>query len=86
MSALYAVFLGGEQADMRLGEDHEVVFVVADDDAQARARGKANWSGRNNTAVHVDSLARIERVDGFDVRLIAASEGDRVVLHPKYSS
>jgi len=28
---LYAAFLGGELADGRMGEDHEVVFVVAGD-------------------------------------------------------
>jgi len=39
---LYAAFLGGELTDGRMGEDHEVVFVVADDVISARRAAKAN--------------------------------------------
>ena len=50
---LFAAFLGGELADGRMGEDHEVVFVVADDVAV----GPPGGQGRNGaaTAAHTST-------------------------------
>ncbi len=66
---LYAAFLGGPLADGRMGEGHEVVFVVAPDLAQAKIRADAKWSGTGRG--HVDALQRIEMVDGYEVSLVA---------------
>ena len=64
---LYAAFLGGELAAGRMGEDHEVVFVAADDEVSARRAAKAKWGGDGRP--HVDALTRIDKVDGFVVGL-----------------
>lgn len=66
---LYAVVLGGRLAGTRLGEDHETVFVAAESETQARAKGKAKWSGSTRKGLHVDAVACVEQVDGFAVRL-----------------
>ena len=60
---LYAAFLGGELAPGRMGEDHEVVFVVADDEVSARRAAKKKWGGDGQP--HVDALTRIDKVDGM---------------------
>ena len=71
---LYAAFLGGELAPGRIGEDHEVVFVVAEDIESARRAAKAKWGGGGRP--HVDALTRLDRIDGFAVGLEAADAGD----------
>jgi Domain of Unknown Function (DUF1543) len=71
---LYAAFLGGELAGGRMGEDHEVVFVVADDLTAARTAAKANWGGDGRA--HVDALLQVEMVDGYAVRLDKSGSGD----------
>ena len=42
---LYAVYLGGDPAPGRLGEDHEMVFVVATDPRAAKQAARAKWTG-----------------------------------------
>jgi hypothetical protein len=72
---LYAAFLGGELTDGRMGEDHEVVFVVADDGVSARLAAKAKWGGDGRA--HVDALTRLDMIDGFRIGLEAGGSGDR---------
>ncbi|HUC04929.1 MAG TPA: DUF1543 domain-containing protein [Acidimicrobiales bacterium] len=64
---LYAAFLGGELGADRIGEDHEIVFVVAGDPGAARRAAKAKWGGEGRS--HVDALTRLDRIDGFRVAL-----------------
>ena len=71
---LFAAFLGGELASGRIGEDHEVVFVVAEDIDAARRAAKAKWGGAGRP--HVDALTRLEMVDGFAVGLEPVGTGD----------
>ena len=71
---LYAAYLGGELGPGRMGEDHEVVFVVADDERSARRAAKAKWGGEGRP--HVDALTRVDRIDGFAVGLTPGGEGD----------
>ncbi len=85
MSSLYAVVLGGNQTGSRLGEDHEVVFVVADDEAQARAKAKTKWSGKTTAGLHIDSLAKIDTIDGFRLQLTPEGEGDRIAVNQNSS-
>ena len=68
---LYAVLLGGSGGPGRLAEDHETVFVVADDDKAAKAAAKRKWAGSGRA--HVDALEVVDAVDGFVVEL---REGD----------
>jgi hypothetical protein len=71
---LYAAFLGGELASGRVGEDHEVVFVVAEDTESARRAAKAKWGGDGRP--HIDALTRLDVIDGFAVGLEPAATGD----------
>jgi hypothetical protein len=71
---LYVAFLGGELAPGRMGEDHEVVFVVAEDTQSARAAAKGKWGG--DSRPHLDALTKVEMVDGYAVRLSPEGEGD----------
>jgi hypothetical protein len=71
---LYAAYLGGPLDAGRLGEDHEVVLVVATDSADAKAKAKAKWRGA--PPGHLDALVRIDRVDGHQVSLSDVGGGD----------
>ena len=71
---LFAAFLGGELTPGRMGEDHEVVFVVAEDIGAARRAAKAKWGGDGRA--HVDALTRLDMVDGFAIALEQAGTGD----------
>jgi Domain of Unknown Function (DUF1543) len=75
---LYVAFLGGPLDGDRMGEDHEVVLVVAPDLKEARERALAKWSGGGRG--HVDALQHIEMVDGFEIALSQTGTGDRVTL------
>ncbi|MBV8462042.1 MAG: DUF1543 domain-containing protein [Acidimicrobiales bacterium] len=75
---LYAAYLGGIMPGNRMGEDHEVVLVVADDGTEARQRARSKWGGLGRA--HVDALQCVEMVDGFAVRLEPAGDGDRLLL------
>lgn len=79
---LYAVYLGGDLAPGRVGEDHEVVFVVGDDLKDVRRRARAKWRGAGTA--HVDAVIRLEQVDGHAVELVARGEGDVTELDPTY--
>ncbi len=72
---LFAAFLGGELTPGRMGEDHEVVFVVADDMISARRAAKAKWGGDGRA--HVDALTRIDMIDGYVIGLQEAGSGDQ---------
>jgi hypothetical protein len=71
---LFAAFLGGELAPGRVGEDHEIVFVVAEDTESARRAAKAKWGGDGRP--HIDALTRLDVIDGFAVGLEPAATGD----------
>jgi hypothetical protein len=71
---LYAAFLGGELAEDRMGEDHEVVFVVAQDTTSARKAAQKKWGGTGRA--HVDAVTRLEMIDGYTVALERTGAGD----------
>ncbi len=71
---LFAAFLGGELGPGRMGEDHEVVFVVAEDMVTARQAARAKWGGDGRA--HVDALTRLDRIDGYAIGLAPAGQGD----------
>ncbi len=72
---LFAAYLGGELTPGRMGEDHEVVFVVADDMPSARRAAKAKWAGDGRA--HVDALTRLDMIDGYAIGLEETGSGDR---------
>jgi hypothetical protein len=65
-----------------MGEDHEVVFVVGEDIKDVRRRARAKWGGVGRP--HVDAVQRLDRVDGYDIRLSAGDSGDALELDPEY--
>ena len=71
---LFAAFLGGELGPGRMGEDHEIVFVVAEDVRSARRAAKAKWGGDGRP--HVDALTRLDMIDGYAVDLERRGQGD----------
>jgi hypothetical protein len=71
---LYAAYLGGDLGPGRMGEDHEVVFVVAGDEPAARRAAKAKWGG--DGWPHVDALSRVDMIDGYAIGLDRLGEGD----------
>lgn len=80
MPHLFAAYLGGPLVEGRMGEDHEVVLVVAEDELDARAKSKAKWRGAGRP--HVDALQQIRSVDGYRVTLTeGAGGGDDFALY-----
>jgi hypothetical protein len=71
---LYAAFLGGELSAGRMGEDHEVVFVVAEDTRSARTAAQKKWGGDGRA--HVDAVTRLDMIDGFAITLARSVGGD----------
>ncbi len=67
MPKLYVVFLGGKLGAGKLGEDHEVVLVVAPDVATARLQAKEKWNGVDKESVHVDAIEEVSEVDGYAI-------------------
>lgn len=72
---LYIVYLGGPVLPGRMGEDHEVIAVVAADVPAARKAAKAKWKGFGDP--HVDAVQHLDIVDGHRVALSAATAQER---------
>jgi Domain of Unknown Function (DUF1543) len=77
---LFSVFLGGPIASGRMGEDHEVVFVVAVGPEEAKGLARSKWRGMGRA--HIDAVQRIDQVDGYQLSLsrLDGSDGDRTEL------
>ena len=67
---LYVVYLGGQPIPGRVGEDHEVVVVVATDVTEARRLAKTRWKGLGKA--HVDAVQHVDVLDGHRVTLVPA--------------
>jgi hypothetical protein len=80
---LYAVYLGGDPAPGRLGEDHEVVFVVTTDPKAARRAARAKWTGADPKP-HVDMVQELDAVDGFEVALTHTGKPGSNPVDPTY--
>jgi hypothetical protein len=80
---LYAVYLGGDPAPGRIGEDHEVVFVVAEDVQAARKQARAKWTGHDQKA-HVDMVQELDIVDGYEVSLSPTDKTSNAIPDPTY--
>ncbi|MGA2519725.1 MAG: DUF1543 domain-containing protein [Acidimicrobiales bacterium] len=79
---LYAVYLGGDPAPGRLGEDHEVVMVVAPSVRLARQAARQKWGAA--TRPHVDAVQVVQVVDGYRITLVATGEPDSVEIDVTY--
>ena len=72
---LFVVYLGGKVAEGRMGEDHEVVVVVANDAPGARKAAKAKWRGIGDP--HIDAVQELDVVDQHKVQLSRVTDADR---------
>lgn len=80
---LYAILLGGKIRKNHLMEDHHLVFVVANNEKEARKLAKAKWDAEE---VHVDGSQKITTVDGYKIILEKTTKDeDDNVINPKYS-
>jgi hypothetical protein len=81
---LYAILLGGKLKENNLMEDHHLVFVVAETEAEAGKLAKKKWEA---VEIHVDGTQRIDKVDGFEVKLNKLTDDESEFrINPKYSS
>jgi hypothetical protein len=80
---LFAVYLGGDPAPGRMGEDHEIVFVVTTDPKAARRAARAKWTGADPKP-HVDMVQELDAVDGFEVALTHTGKLGSGLLDPTY--
>lgn len=80
---LYAILLGGKLRQNHLMEDHHLVFVVANNEEDARKQAKQKW---NAEEVHIDGTQHINIVDGYKINLEKTdSETDLFDVNPNYS-
>ncbi|MRT93583.1 DUF1543 domain-containing protein [Ancylomarina sp. 16SWW S1-10-2] len=81
---LYAVLLGGKIRENNLMEDHHLVFVVAENEKEARKLSKTKWDA---VEIHVDGTQKISSVDGYQINLEKTNkEDDDSLVNPKYSA
>ena len=80
---LFAVLLGGKIRKDHLMEDHHLVFVVAENEIEARKLSKKKWDAES---IHVDGTQIINVVDGYKVKLEKTDEkDDGFQINPEYS-
>jgi hypothetical protein len=79
---LFAVYLGGDPPAGRLSEDHEVVFVVAEDLRQARRAARAKWAGLGRP--HVDAVKVLHVVDRHRILLEPTDEPETTEVDLTY--
>lgn len=80
---LYAVLLGGKIRKNHLMEDHHLVFVVAENETEARKLSKKKWNAED---IHVDGTQKISVVDGYTVNLQKIdTQDDDFQINPSYS-
>jgi len=81
--SLYAVLLGGKIRKNHLMEDHHLVFVVAENETEARKLAKMKWDAED---IHVDGTQEISVVDGYKINLQKVDkQDDDFQINPKYS-
>lgn len=80
---LFAVLLGGKIRKNHLMEDHHLVFVVAENEIEARKLSKKKWDAES---VHIDGVQELNAVDGYKIDLQKIDkDGDDFQINPDYS-
>ena len=81
---LYAVLLGGKIRENHLMEDHHLVFVIAENEAEARKLSKSKWHAQS---IHVDGTQKLNVVDGYKINLEKTDkQDDDFQVNPDYSA
>lgn len=84
MKALYAILLGGKVRENNLMEDHQLVFVVADNELDARKLAKLKWP--EATSIHVDGTQKLTSIDGYQISLTKELDiQDRTIIDNQFS-
>lgn len=84
MPKLFVAYLGGKTNKSRIGEDHEVVLVVANDKEEAKKKARIKWGGEG--AAHLDMLVEINIVDGYKVNVEKASTADSLIADDDWTA
>ena len=80
---LYAVLLGGKIRKHHLMEDHHLVFVVAENEIEARKLAKKKWNAED---IHIDRTQKINMVDGYKIMLQKTEkQEDDLEINTEYS-
>ena len=80
---LFAVLLGGKIRENNLMEDHQLVFVVAETEEEARKLAKKKW---NAESIHVDGTQKLDLIDGYQVNLKRTDkDNDKFQINSEYS-
>ena len=78
MPKLFLAYLGGKMSLSRIGEDHEVVLVVAEDKADAKMKAQSKWKGEG--AAHLDMLTEVGVVDNYIINLEKTQEQNKMII------
>jgi len=85
MKKLYAILLGGKIRKENLMEDHQLVFVVASSEKEARILAKLKWPEAES--IHTDGSQTIKQVDGYKIVLEkSGKDGDCFITDDDYSA
>ncbi len=76
MKKLYMAYVWGDSKD-RLIEDHEIIFVVAENPADAKRIAKEKTV--LTSGVHVDVMSEIKNIDGYDISLNKSDNKEEIV-------
>ena len=79
---LCAVLLGGKIRNNHLMEDHHLVFVVAENETEARTLAKEKWDAVD---IHVDGTQKINVVDGYKISLLKTDKHEDIQVNTSYS-
>ena len=80
---LYAVLLGGKIRNNHFMEEHHLVFVIAENEPEARILAKKKWDAEE---LHVDGTQKLTTIDGYKVVLEKSeNEEEAFEINPKYS-
>lgn len=82
MKTLWAIYLGGRYSDGFI-EDHEIVFVIAENKDEAKILAKAKTKITND--VHCDGVISITNVDGYDISIKQSNDIEKVDYDNTYS-
>jgi hypothetical protein len=64
-------------------EDHHLVFVVAEDEKEARKLAKKKWDAED---IHVDGVQKLNSIDGYKINLEKTdTSDDDFEVNPEYS-
>ncbi|MDD5769475.1 MAG: DUF1543 domain-containing protein [Candidatus Gracilibacteria bacterium] len=78
---LYGVYLGGKKSNGIL-EDHDLIFVVASSEDEAKLLAKSKTWIKNE--LHTDGIICVENIDGYKINLIKNSKEDCLKWNTKY--